>query len=104
MPGLTHAVSTKSSSAELSEAINAMFDYYANSAVCYVHLHDLNPERLFSKEKVESCQWFTRGWTLQELIAPSELRFYDAGWKLRGKKKDETINKILASITGIESA
>ncbi|OCK87060.1 uncharacterized protein K441DRAFT_744120 [Cenococcum geophilum 1.58] len=61
MSGLTPAASTKNSSTELSEAINSMFRWYQGAATCYA---------VFA-----SCQQFTRGWTLQELIAPSTVEF-----------------------------
>jgi hypothetical protein len=68
----------KSSSAELSEAINSMFRWYLRAAICYAYLADVNdtvPEAHFEKSR-----WFTRGWTLQELIAPSNVVFYDRAW------------------------
>ncbi|KAH7399783.1 heterokaryon incompatibility protein-domain-containing protein [Cadophora sp. MPI-SDFR-AT-0126] len=65
----------KSSSAELSEAINSMFKWYQNAAVCYAYLSDVGERSEFGKS-----QWFTRGWTLQELLAPEFLIFYDKNW------------------------
>lgn len=56
----------KSSSAELTEAINSMFDWYARSSRCYVYLSDFDskdPTSDFSR-----CRWFTRGWTLQVFV------------------------------------
>jgi hypothetical protein len=70
----------KRSSAELSEAINSMYDWYWNSAVCYAYLSDV-PTKAF----VESV-WFTRGWTLQELLAPAVVEFYSQDWKRIGTK------------------
>jgi hypothetical protein len=58
----------KSSSAELTESINSMFGYYARSSICFAYLVDLQPG--MSEESMHACRWFTRGWTLQELIAP----------------------------------
>ncbi|KAJ5046940.1 heterokaryon incompatibility protein-domain-containing protein [Bipolaris maydis] len=72
----------KSSSAELTEAINSMFKWYRASDVCYAFLSDLNPIR----ESLRDCKWFQRGWTLQELIAPFIVRFYDEEWNFRGDK------------------
>ncbi|KAH8911235.1 HET-domain-containing protein [Coniochaeta sp. PMI_546] len=70
----------KTSSAELSEAINSMFRWYKNAWVCYAYLSDF--------PKISgSCRWFKRGWTLQELIAPSNMRFYDETWTCRGSKR-----------------
>lgn len=95
----------KTSSAELSEAINSMFAWYQRSAVCYVFLADVSvakpvifkgassPEdfRLYDLEEFKSSRWFTRGWTLQELLAPKTLFFYDKNWEGLGnyKKEDE---------------
>ncbi|THV00330.1 hypothetical protein K435DRAFT_934148 [Dendrothele bispora CBS 962.96] len=68
----------KESSAELSEAINSMYRHYGNSGVCYAYLVDVSRERL--------SRWFTRGWTLQELLAPSEVVFYDKDWRKIGTR------------------
>lgn len=74
-PGLQYAwVDTctidKSSSAELSEAINSMFTWYRKAAVCFVYLSDLSKDS-FSLAW-EECRWWRRGWTLQvQLISRS---------------------------------
>jgi hypothetical protein len=66
----------KSSSAELSEAINSMFTRCEKAAVCYAYLSDVPSETSFSRDShFGQCRWFTRGWTLQELIAPADVRF-----------------------------
>ena len=90
----------KSSSAELTEAINSMFAYYRNAVVCYVLLSDLNPS-IETNTGLPQCRWFTRGWTLQELIAPPEVRFYDSAWKFRGTTID--LLKAISRITHIRS-
>ncbi|KAK1758893.1 HET-domain-containing protein, partial [Echria macrotheca] len=89
----------KSSSAELSEAINSMFAWYKDSHECYVHLSDLDPSDDL-ETALPKCRWFTRGWTLQELIAPKELLFYDNQWNFRGKKASMT--KLLSQITNVD--
>ncbi|KLU85575.1 hypothetical protein MAPG_04598 [Magnaporthiopsis poae ATCC 64411] len=76
----------KSSSAELSEAINSMFSLYAESGKCFVYLNDYHSD-IFIEDEFAACRWFTRGWTLQELIAPDELQFYQAGWQAMGTKR-----------------
>ncbi|KAK4570104.1 hypothetical protein LTR86_003074 [Recurvomyces mirabilis] len=95
----------KSSSAELSEAINSMFRWYHNARVCYAYLADFihNPtadELTFrGHDSFSTSRWFTRGWTLQELIAPGFLKFYDCAFNFicsRGQ-----IVSQLVSITGI---
>ncbi|KAK1760260.1 heterokaryon incompatibility protein-domain-containing protein [Echria macrotheca] len=73
----------KSSSAELSESINSMYRWYQNSAICYVFLFDLKPPQTLDAQ-LHLCRWFTRGWTLQELLAPSILVFFDSAWHPRG--------------------
>lgn len=82
----------KSSSAELQEAINSMFLWYAESSQCYALLEDFEtdndrPEPKAQHELTES-RWFTRGWTLQELIAPSQLTFFDCNWSPQGRREE----------------
>ncbi len=73
----------KSSSAELSEAINSMYKWYKESKVCYVYLVDVSPGDSIHEldSEFRRSRWFTRGWTLQELLAPSYLEFYDKCWR-----------------------
>jgi hypothetical protein len=75
----------KTSSAELTESINSMFRWYQDAAVCFVYLEDLEPDAVI-EEALPHCRWFTRGWTLQEFIAPEYVEFYDMAWNLRGTK------------------
>ncbi|KAM7198492.1 Heterokaryon incompatibility protein (HET) domain containing protein [Rhypophila sp. PSN 637] len=79
----------KSSSAELSEAINSMFDWYYNSSVCYAYLSDVGPgeDPLDPGSSFHRSRWFTRGWTLQELLAPAAVLFFDSGWNYIGRKQ-----------------
>lgn len=94
----------KTSSAELSESINSMYSYYSRARVCFAYINDWDPntswEDLDASES-PPCRWFTRGWTLQELIAPSNVRFYDSAWTFRGTKADDGVLPHLSSITGI---
>ncbi|KAK3348898.1 heterokaryon incompatibility protein-domain-containing protein [Lasiosphaeria hispida] len=62
----------KSSSAELSEAINSMFQWYKRAEICFVHLADVRQHDVARDpdSALLDCRWFTRGWTLQELLAP----------------------------------
>lgn len=71
----------KKSSAELSEAINSMYGWYKHAAVCYAYLADVSHEKF---EEFRESVWFKRGWTLQELLAPSSVEFYDRDWELLG--------------------
>jgi len=75
----------KSSSAELTEAINSMYAWYRNSAVCYIYMADVHPAAVSETQQAfgarfRSSLWFTRGWTLQELLAPRKKVFYNAKW------------------------
>jgi hypothetical protein len=94
----------RSSSAELSEAINSMFQWYSNAHVCYAYLFDI-PARLSGKDyrawraKFQASCWFTRGWTLQELIAPRSLEFYAGDWSHVGTKED--LSSAITDKTGI---
>jgi len=77
----------KSSSAELSEAINSMYAWYHDSAVCYAYLEDVPPLKpSFPKTQFSSARWFTRGWCLQELLAPPFVEFYASDWTEIGTK------------------
>ncbi len=72
----------KSSSADLSEAINSMFAWYRDAAVCLAFLEDV-PAKSFHYSR-----WFTRGWTLQELLAPTDLVFFSQSWAELGSRDD----------------
>ncbi|KAK4247296.1 heterokaryon incompatibility protein-domain-containing protein [Corynascus novoguineensis] len=89
----------KLSSAELSEAINSMFKWYKDSAVCFVHLSDIGAADSFGRA-FAACRWLKRGWTLQELIAPRHVEFYDAAWKKRTSKAESL--SFLSNCTGID--
>ena len=90
----------KSSSTELSEAINSMFQWYKNSTVCYAYLTDVKYQFPDIDEfEFKNCRWFTRGWTLQELIAPLTIEFYASDWSEIGTKL--TLEDWIASRTGI---
>ncbi|CAH0054339.1 unnamed protein product [Clonostachys solani] len=77
----------KTSSADLSEAINSMYRYYRDSAECLVYLSDFSyyqpgASRAKKLEAIGQSRWFSRGWTLQELIAPKKRHFYDDNWEV----------------------
>jgi hypothetical protein len=80
----------KSSSAELSEAINSMFLWYQEATVCYVYLadvpHESENDSIISNASFQRSKWFTRGWTLQELLAPAMVIFLDQTWSEIGTK------------------
>jgi hypothetical protein len=97
----------KTSSAELSEAINSMFAWYRNASRCYVYLADTsdtaphlnNDGQLEMDDSFLQSKWFTRGWTLQELLAPQIVIFFSMNWKPIGTKID--LKTPLSQITGI---
>lgn len=90
----------KSSSAELQESVNSMFRWYQRAQICYAYLSDVADESSGWGEAFNRSLWFTRGWTLQELLAPYTVEFYSADWKPIGTKFCRS--KQVASITGIE--
>jgi hypothetical protein len=81
----------KTSSAELQEAINSMYRYYRDSDLCIVHMADV-PSKDGSPDwesTFKGSRWFQRGWTLQELLAPTDTEFWSADWtELLGTKGD----------------
>ncbi|OQO05100.1 hypothetical protein B0A48_08120 [Cryoendolithus antarcticus] len=110
----------KSSSAEVSEAINSMFKWYQDSSECYVFMDDCDGNTLprvdeFDKderwkqgmhvsdvaniETFSKSRWFKRGWTLQELLAPRELLFYSSTDLLLGTKAE--LASLLSYSSGI---
>jgi hypothetical protein len=88
----------KSSSAELSEAINSMFDWYHAASCCYAFLADVVWNKL--DQDLPRSRWFKRGWTLQELIAPHEVILYDQNWARLGTRKEHAV--IISKVTGID--
>ncbi|KAE9968195.1 hypothetical protein BLS_005978 [Venturia inaequalis] len=99
----------KRSSAELTEAINSMFAWYRDSAQCLVYLADFKAEagsqgQPWSKEEISDLgksRWFSRGWTLQELIAPRWLFFFDKNWSQFGGTLDVHFMSTVSTVTGI---
>ncbi|KAI3321939.1 HET-domain-containing protein [Xylariaceae sp. AK1471] len=90
----------KKSSAELSEAINSMFQWYESAAVCYTYLADMILAEADSlRQLFRRCRWRTRGWTLQELLAPRDVVFYDFHWNMIGNKFG--LSAILSDVTDI---
>lgn len=77
----------RSSSAELTESINSMFQWYKSAEVCYAFLEDLVPGHA-PEDMMQHCRWFSRGWTLQELIAPRTVKFFNKSWDFIGNKAD----------------
>ncbi|KAF2859714.1 HET-domain-containing protein, partial [Piedraia hortae CBS 480.64] len=112
----------KDSSGEWTEAVNSMYRWYENSEACYVFLDDLegscpvlsdsdiepspqsreslSQRMTFWSRAFANCRWFTRSWTLPELIAPRRVKFYGKTWRLVGTKA--TLVRTIARITGVD--
>jgi hypothetical protein len=98
----------KTTSDELSTAINSMFRWYQRAAKCYVYLSDVSvPEevadtqsfRITWAEAFRCSRWFTRGWTLQELLAPASVEFFSQDGKQLGSKT--SLEWEIHDVTGI---
>ncbi|KIM93216.1 hypothetical protein OIDMADRAFT_138318 [Oidiodendron maius Zn] len=98
----------KSNAVELQEAITSMFRWYQNAVKCYVYLSDVSTAKRNRSTSLSGCdwesafrasRWFTRGWTLQELLAPSSVEFFSQEGKLLGNKK--SLEQQIPEITGI---
>jgi hypothetical protein len=99
----------KTDKAELSHAIQSMFIWYQNATKCYVYLSDVSTrKRKFIDTQHKECtwepafrssRWFTRGWTLQELLAPSVVEFFSQEWDTLGDKT--SLGPLIRRITGI---
>ncbi|PIL23543.1 hypothetical protein GSI_14856 [Ganoderma sinense ZZ0214-1] len=92
----------KTSSAELSEAINSMYRWYCDADVCYASLSDVadDDSPLLPESDFRSSRWHTRGWTLQELIAPHTVVFLSKSWDFIGTKA--SLAGVLEEITGVD--
>jgi hypothetical protein len=96
----------KTNMVELSEAINSMYSWYCSAECCYAYLQDI-PDHVTD---VTGSIWFSRGWTLQELLAPATVLFFNQKWETVGYKsirEDPTygslryLNKAIALATSI---
>ena len=92
----------KTSSAELSEAINSMFRWYQRAVVCYAFLADVpsDEDPQMEGSAFRNSRWFTRGWTLQELIAPAHIVFLGHDWEEIGSKL--SLLKLVSEVTNIK--
>jgi hypothetical protein len=87
---------------ELQDAINSMFRWYRDADQCYVYLWDVSARTVSSgtwEEEFRKSRWFTRGWTLQELLAPSRVKFFCKDGTYLGDKK--SLERQIHDITGI---
>ena len=91
----------KTSSAELDESIMSMYRWYEQSTQCYAYLSDV-PKDLVGDQlegKLRASRWFTRCWTLQELIAPRQVTFFGQSWKRLGSRS--THSMVIHDITRV---
>ncbi|KAJ9609688.1 hypothetical protein H2200_006016 [Cladophialophora chaetospira] len=95
----------KSSSSEVSEAINAMYSWYSQAALCCAYLSDVDCEPPRHEEckfeEFAESRWWTRGWTLQELLACDTVEFFNSRWQLLGTKLDFSAR--ISARTGIDA-
>lgn len=96
----------KSSDAELSESINSMYRWYSRASKCYVYLSDVSVDEMHNSTfqpawdaPFRASKWFSRGWTLQELLAPSSVEFFSRNHKRLGTKG--SLSQQIHEITGI---
>lgn len=90
----------KESSAELSEAINSMWSWYRNAYLCVAILSDVTGVDPDPHGEFGNSRWFTRGWTLQELLAPPHVVFYNASYELIDSRG--ALSHIIAAVTSID--
>ncbi|KAL8990268.1 MAG: hypothetical protein Q9169_008165, partial [Polycauliona sp. 2 TL-2023] len=92
----------KKSSAELSEAINSMYNWYSRATMCYVYLSDVSRTGVEETDcrAVSQSRWFSRGWTLQELLASRDMLLFDQHWQFLGSEVRYASDIALA--TGID--
>ena len=94
----------KSSTMELAKAVTSMFSWYRGSALTIVYLSDV-----CEGDTLSNSVWLTRGWTLQELLAPSTVLFYTQEWSLykdspnSNHKMDDIVLRELEKATEIPS-
>jgi len=98
----------KTNKVELSQAIRSMFRWYQNATRCYVFLADVpRPPSDANKQTnarrwevdFQESRWFTRGWTMQELIAPRSVEFFSCKWERLGSKV--SLEQLIYETTGI---
>lgn len=86
----------KSNQVVLQTAINSMFRWYQNAVQCFVYLSDVAIGKQEASSEVSEfaweqafrkSKWFTRGWTLQELLAPHSAKFFSSEWEQLGDKR-----------------
>lgn len=92
----------KLNSGEISEAVNSMYKWFENAVVCYAYLSDVSSSQDEIRSMLLRCRYFTRKWTLQELVAPRSVVFFAKDWVKIGTRS--SLHSIISEITGIQSA
>jgi hypothetical protein len=104
----TCCINKSNNGVELQHAINSMFRWYRNAEKCYVYLEDVPDPEIDAggqshqtpwELSLRTSRWFTRGWTLQELIAPEVAEFFSKDWHSLGSKA--TLERQISEITHI---
>ncbi|KAG2363744.1 hypothetical protein BDR07DRAFT_888500 [Suillus spraguei] len=95
----------KNGTVELPESITSMFRWYQHSSLTIVYLYDISPSS--GSGALTSSDWITRGWTLQELLAPNIILFYRNNWTPyldhHHENHKQFIMQELKDATGIDS-
>ncbi|KXH31877.1 HET domain-containing protein [Colletotrichum simmondsii] len=94
----------KTSSLGLQHAVSYSFRLLQAATVCFVYLQDLLPSSASLEESWGGCRYWKRSWTLQELIAPSNVEFFDADWNFLGIKSSPGLLDILQTVTRIDKS
>jgi hypothetical protein len=100
----------KEHATELSSAINLMFEWYQEADICLAYLRDV--DNAGDEVSLQRSEWFERGWTLQELLAPRTVVFLTRTWEVIGNKGATTsvcsstevgknLEKVIAKITKV---
>jgi hypothetical protein len=91
----------KTNNTELAEAINSMFRWYEEAEICFAYLEDVpsGEDATSTDLSFARSRWFTRGWTLQELLAPQRLEYFTEDWKSLGDRNIRAAQ--VSNITGI---
>ena len=89
---------------EILAVFNSLLQLFSASTTCYVYLSDLQEDlhRTTGNPVLDSCEWFSLAWTLQELLVPRECIFFDVNWRRVGERKE--LSRTISKITGIEES
>lgn len=89
---------------ELGQAIRLMWRWYADAAVCYALLADVSGKTPTNSPSFnvafKNDKYFTRAWTLQELLAPREVIIFSKDWDRIGTRAE--LRVIVSEATRID--